>query len=78
MSADSDIWSNADACLAKGADLWFPESSLEMTFVAANFPSPNKVYHLGIDQFSKTDGRIVYSDNSQGTGVPFFSGISSF
>jgi hypothetical protein len=74
MSTDSDIRSSADACVAKGADLWFPETSLEMSFVVANFPSPNNVYHLGIDQFSKLDGRIVYSDNSVGTGVPFYSG----
>jgi len=74
MSTDSDIQSNADACVAKGADLWYPESSLEMNFVAAKFPSTSKVYHLGIDQISKTDGRIVYADYSMGTGVPFFSG----
>ncbi len=74
MSTDSDILSNADACVAKGADLWFPESSLEMNFVAAKFPSPSNVYHLGINQISKVDGRIVYADNSIGTGVPFFSG----
>ena len=77
MSTDSDIQSNADTCVANGADLWFPESSLEMNFVAAKFPSTSNLYHLGIDQFSKIDGRIVYADYSMGTGVPFFSGIKS-
>ena len=53
MAGDSDVLSNADACLAKGSNLWFPETGLEMVFVAANFPSPNSTYQLGIDQVQK-------------------------
>jgi hypothetical protein len=36
---DDSILANADACIAKGSNLWYPETSEEMTFVAANFPS---------------------------------------
>jgi hypothetical protein len=42
-----DILTNADTCLDMGAFLWFPETSLEMVFVATNFPTPSNLYHLG-------------------------------
>jgi len=48
--------------------------SIEMMFVATNFPTTSKLYHLGINQYTDING-IFYSDNSFGVGLPFYTGI---
>ena len=72
LSTETDIITNSETCLNMMSFLWFPETSLEMTFVAANFPTTTSKYHLGITQYHSTYG-IFHSDNSFGTGVPFYT-----
>jgi hypothetical protein len=73
LASDTDIFKNTDLCADKNSNLWFPETSLEMTFVTVNFPTPSNIYHLGISQYHAFYGAL-FSDNSFGVGVPFFTG----
>jgi hypothetical protein len=45
-----------------------------MMFVATNFPTASKLYHLGIYQYTDING-LFYSDNSFGVGLAFYTGI---
>jgi len=74
-SSDSDIFSNANSCLDKTANLWSPETSNEVTFITATFPSTSGFYHLGIEQYIFGKG-VYYSDNSFGVGLPFYTGLN--
>jgi hypothetical protein len=54
------------------SSLWFPETNLEMSFVASTYPTSSNLYHLGIYQYKELNG-IFYSDNSFGVGIPFYT-----
>jgi len=72
-ATDLSIISILDACADKMSTLWSPETSNEVAFITKTFPSAGYLYHLGIEQYVLTKG-IIYSDNSFGVGVPFFTG----
>jgi hypothetical protein len=55
------------------AALWSPETSNEIAFIKNTFTSTSGFYHLGIEQHVHAKG-ILYSDNSFGVGVPFYTG----
>jgi hypothetical protein len=71
LSSDDSVLNNLDVCADKMSTLWSPETSNEVAFVMATFPSA--LYHVGIEQFVFGKG-MFNSDNSFGVGVPFFTG----
>ena len=72
-ASDTDILSSVDLCADKMSNLWSPEMSNEIAFITKTFPSAGSLYHLGIDQYVYGKG-VLYSDNSFGVGVPFYTG----
>ena len=71
----TDVFSNINACKAKGSELWVPETSAEHHFVKQTFPgteASQEHYHLGILKYSKEDG-FYGVDHSYHVGSPYFS-----
>jgi len=76
-ATDTDIISALDACADKMSSLWSPETSNEIAYITNNFASTSALYHLGIEQYVYGAG-VIYSDNSFGVGVPFYTGLLAF
>ena len=74
-ATDLSILASLDACADKMSTLWSPETSNEIAFITQTFPSDGSLYHLGIEQYVYGKG-VIYSDNSFGVGVPFYTSKS--